>query len=689
MGASKRHYDLLAIIFVFLMAIVLEYRESFSLLEDETLSYRQLLRAHFGDPMLTAPPDDVVIIYTDEAFYTDYDQYPLTRVDLSTLILRLEQMGASVIGVDMILDFNSAYGEDPTLEDALQETGNVLMVSTAEFRNDRYQSVNRAIPRFDDYTSSGYSNISSNSVIRETIVRLRFYPEIVEDENEWPFAVQAVANHLGEEPEYADHILYIGDLEVPLDHFWDLYIDYPYLTDQGNGRIAKLHEEVGISASDILFLDDEEELEELAFLVEGKIALIGEVAEVSNDEFETPVGNVYGVEIIANTIGTILNNGPLQPASFLVETIVALFLMAFFLLTREMSRPGPRYGLSVGVLALYMAVAVVLYITQGYILSMSYVLMASVMAIAVVTAKFYIAEMGQKAQIRDAFGQYLSPKVVADLVKDPEKLALGGEEREMTAFFSDIAGFSSFSEKITPTELVNVLNDYLTAMCNIIVISEGTIDKFEGDAIIAFWGAPAIQDDHARRTCEAALDMRNQLAPLGELWKAKNYPAISVRMGINSGPMVVGNMGSAQRMDYTIMGDAVNLASRLEGANKAYGSGIMISQNTYDATKDHVDVRVLDTVRVVGKSESVTVYELLERKDQTCGLMADLVHQYEKAHELYHARNFSDAAEAFKLCTSIDAEDGPSQTFLARCRAYAESPPPSDWDGVFELEDKG
>ena len=124
---------------------------------------------------MTAPPEDVVIIYTDEAFYTDYGRYPLTRVDLSTLILRLEQMGASVVGVNMILDFKSAYGEDPTLEGALQEAGNVLMVSTAEFRNDRYQSVNRSIPRFDDYTSSGYSNISSNSVIRETIVSFRFY----------------------------------------------------------------------------------------------------------------------------------------------------------------------------------------------------------------------------------------------------------------------------------------------------------------------------------------------------------------------------------------------------------------------------------------------------------------------------------------------------------------------------------
>jgi adenylate cyclase len=297
--------------------------------------------------------------------------------------------------------------------------------------------------------------------------------------------------------------------------------------------------------------------------------------------------------------------------------------------------------------------------------------------------------MGQKALIRDAFGQYLSPKVVADLVKDPSKLTLGGEEREMTAYFSDIAKFSTFSEALTPTQLVNVLNDYLTEMCNIIIGLEGTVDKFEGDAIIAFWGAPTRQMDHAKLACFASIDMSKALIPLRDKWVADGRPSISVRMGLNSGPMVVGNMGSAQRMNYTIMGDTVNLAARLEGANKAYTSGTMISEATYGACQSDVDVRELDTIRVVGKSESVKVYQLLERKNQTAGNIADLVDKFESSLGLYKDRNYKDALAGFETCLEIAADDGPALTYAERCRGFISEPPVDDWDGVFTLDSKG
>lgn len=689
MGNGKRRYDLIAIFFAFSLAIMFEYQEVFSLIEDETLSYRQILRTHYGDPAYTTPSEDIVIVYTDEQFYEEYGVYPLRRVDLSTLIVRLANMGAAVIGVDMLLDFNSAYGEDQTLEDALQEAGNVLLVSQAQFADDEFESVNRAIPRFDDYTSSGYSNISANSAISESIVRLRVYPEIAE-EGEWPFAVQAVSNFLYEDPALLHGSLVIGDeIDIPFDQFNDIYIDYPLLPPDGEGGTVQLHGVIGLSASEILFALDQEELEDLSFIVEDKIVLIGEVAEVAHDEFETPVGNVYGVEIIANTITSILRNGPLQAASFLVEAFVAIMMLALFLGTRVIQDPLPRNAVSVGILAFYILLVTGLYVTAGVVLSMSYIVIASVFAIAIINARFYLTEMGQKTQIRNAFGQYLSPRVVADLVKDPGKLMLGGEEREMSAFFSDIASFSTLSEEMTPTELVNLLNEYLTDMCNIIIATEGTIDKFEGDAIIAFWGAPTLQEDHAVRACLAAIDMQKRLGPLRQRWAEEGKPQLSVRMGVNSGPMVVGNMGSAQRMNYTIIGDAVNLAARLEGANKAYGSRIMISETTYRMCKDEIDVRELDTIRVVGKHEPVTVYEVLERKGETTGLVADLIHQFEKALGLYKGREFEAARDAFRLCTSIDPEDGPSKAMLARCQAYVDNPPKASWDGVFVLEEKG
>ncbi len=689
MGSNQNRNDILAIVLVFVLAVLFEFLEVFSLIEDETLSYRQILRTHFADEEYTSPSDDILVVYTDEDFYTDYDKYPLRRTDLSTVIVRLKEMGAAVIGVDMLLDFNSAYGEDPTLAAALEEAGNVLLVSQARIEGDEFLGMNMAIPRFVELTESGYSNISPNSRISESIVRLHIYPEIAEEAGQWPFAVKAVSMFLQEEPGFRDGNLVIGDeIEVPLDQFSEMYIDYPLLPPSGDG-VARLHEVIGMSVSDILFAEDEEELEDLAFLVDGKIILIGEVAEVAHDEFETPVGNVYGVNIIADSISTILRSGPLHAAPLWLEILVAFLLMCGFLATRTMQEPLKRNLTSLGILLVFITGAGLAYIYLGLVLSMSYVLLASIIAIIMINARFYLNEMGQKALIRDAFGQYLSPTVVADLVKDPGKLTLGGEEREMTAYFSDIARFSSFSESMTPSELVNVLNDYLTEMCNIIIGHEGTIDKFEGDAIIAFWGAPTIQRDHAKLACFASIDMNKALIPLRDKWVAQGRPSISVRMGVNSGPMVVGNMGSAQRMNYTIMGDTVNLASRLEGANKAYNSGVMISEATYSACQADVDVRELDTIRVVGKSEPVRVYQLLERKNQTPGRMADLVEKFEAALALYKAGNYQDALAGFEACIGIMEDDGPSLVFIERCKGFLAEPPPADWDGVFTLTDKG
>lgn len=688
MGKSSRRYDLFAIAVVFSLAIVFEYQETFSFVEDQALSYRQILRTHYGDPYYTSPSEDVLVVYTDEGFYEDYGAYPLRRVDLATIVERLADMGAVVIGVDILLDFNSAYGEDPRLAEALEYAGNVLLVSQAEFVEGRYRGVNHAIEAFDQHAASGYSNISANSAISETISRLEIYPEIAED-GEWPFAVQAVASFLGVNPDLEGQHLSLGELDISLDQFNSVYIDFPLVPDYSEEETGYLHDYVGLSAADILFTDDQEVLDELSYLVENRIVLIGEVAEVAHDEFETPVGNVYGVEVIANTIGTLLRNGPLVAASFVVELLFATVMLAAMLATARITDIIKRNAASIGIVFAYILLTVYLYIAQGLIVSMSYVLIASIFAIVVINVRHYISELGQKAQIRDAFGQYLSPKVVAELVQDPGKIALGGQEREMTAYFSDIAAFSTFSEKMSPTELVNMLNDYLTEMCNVILREDGTIDKFEGDAIIAFWGAPTIQEDHARRACHAAIDMRERLGPLNERLVKDGHSAIGVRMGLNTGPMVVGNMGSAQRLDYTIMGDAVNLAARLEGANKAYNSGTLISEMTYHACSDHIDARELDRIIVVGKSQPITIYQLLARKGETHGITADLVAQFEKARALYLARDFEAARAAFKLCTSIEPGDGPSQTFLARCDQYIASPPPDDWDGVFVLTQKG
>ena len=689
MGGDTKRFDLIAVVVFFLLAIILEYQEAFSLIEDETLSYRHILRAHQWEDSLTSPSEDVVIVYTDEEFYEEYDKYPLTRVDLSTIVVRLKAMGARVIGVDMIFDFPSAYGEDPTLEDAFREAVNVLLVSAAEIEGDEYEGLNTAIDRFNNVTENGYSNISSNSVISESIVRLRIHEEMIETYDSWPFIVKAVAMYQDAEPEMVDGLLTIGeDIEVQLDQFNDMYIDYPLLPTLGDTP-QRLHDVIGLSALDLLFVDDEEELEELAFLVEDKIVLIGEVAEVAHDEFETPVGDVYGVEVIADAITTILRGGSLRPASFLLELFLAVLMLAVFLGSRLIPNPFPRNAASIGAIVLYVLLVGSLYVYAGLVISMSYLLLASVLSLAVINARFYVTEIGLKGMIRDAFGQYLSPKVVSDLVKDPDKLALGGEERELTAFFSDIAGFSTISGNMSPQELVQLLNEYLTEMCNIIIGFEGTVDKFEGDLIMAFWGAPTVQRDHARLACYASIDQHKALHELREKWRSEGVPPFRVRMGLNSGPMVVGNMGSVQRMNYTVMGDAVNVAARLEGANKVYSTYSMISEATLRMCEDFIDVRELDTIRVVGKSEPVGVYELLDRKNQTSPEKANVVESFTSALDLYKAGNFADAKSGFEATLGINPDDGPSQTYVERCQLFIDSSPGADWDGVFTMTEKG
>jgi len=241
--------------------------------------------------------------------------------------------------------------------------------------------------------------------------------------------------------------------------------------------------------------------------------------------------------------------------------------------------------------------------------------MASVaISFTIITTLIRSFEKKQKAYLKHAFSQYLSPKVINIIMDNPSMLKLGGQKRNMTAFFSDLQGFSSISESLSPEDLVGLLNDYLTRMCDIITKYEGTIDKFEGDAIIAFWGAPLDQPDHAYLACKAAIEMQEVMETLRQEYSKVGKPQLHMRIGINTGDIVVGNMGSNYRMDYTIMGDAVNLAARLEGANKIYHTYTMVSHHTNNLIKDRIISRELDNIKVMGKNEPVTVFELLGTK---------------------------------------------------------------------------
>mgnify|MGYP003975291227 FL=1 len=333
----------------------------------------------------------------------------------------------------------------------------------------------------------------------------------------------------------------------------------------------------------------------------------------------------------------------------------------------------------------YLAFDFYLFTQKGLWINTIYPVFTQIFVYSGITVFKFGFEEREKRFIKGAFSQYLAPAVVNQLMDNPALLKLGGERKTITSFFSDVAGFSSISEKLKPEELVHLLNNYLTEMTDIIKKYEGTVDKFEGDAIIAFFGAPISYEDHAKRTCFVAIEMQNRLAELRVKWKQEGKHELFMRIGVNTGPAVVGNMGSLTRMDYTMMGDSVNLSARLEGVNKQYKTETMISQFTYEGAKDYIEVRELDLIRVVGKNEPVKIFELLDRKGKVDPKKMEVLNFYNQGYELYKNRMWNEAAECFEKALTIDETDGPSLTFFERCITFQVHPPSDEWDGVFSM----
>ena len=296
-------------------------------------------------------------------------------------------------------------------------------------------------------------------------------------------------------------------------------------------------------------------------------------------------------------------------------------------------------------------------------------------------------EEGDKKKVLAMFSQYLHPAVIAHMRSSPEGLRLGGEEKDLTALFADIRGFTTLSENLTPTQLVELLNEYLDEMTEVLRQNRGTLDKYIGDAIMGFWGAPERQDDHALRACRTGLEMLEILPRLQASWKLRGVPGLDIGIGINSGPMLVGQIGSRIRKAYTIMGDNVNLASRLEGTNRQFGTQLIISEGTLLQVKDQVVARELDLIRVKGKTHPVKIFELLALAENSHPYQ-DLVDRFEKGLDAYRRGEWRAALENFQDLMRDHPQDGPSQIFIERCLNLLSHPPDGEWDGVFVMKTK-
>jgi len=315
--------------------------------------------------------------------------------------------------------------------------------------------------------------------------------------------------------------------------------------------------------------------------------------------------------------------------------------------------------------------------------------------IATLTESFnnMVAGLREKERIKDTFGKYVDPRIVTGLLEN--RLAFsGGEKKTMTVFFSDLVGFTQMCENLTPDGVVRFLNQYFTLMAEPIRDHSGILDKFMGDAIMAYWGPPFTGDqEHAALACFAALDQMARMerfrAMLPDIMGLrKGLPRVDVRMGITTGDVTVGNIGSESAKGFTVIGDIVNLASRLEGANKEYGTGILISEDTWSMAKDAVEVREVDSIRAIGKSEPVRVFELLGRKGQVDPPTMELKNRFEEGLAQYRNGEWDPAEACFQACLGIKPEDGPSQVFIARLQHFRDNPQARRADGVWDLTKK-
>ena len=484
---------------------------------------------------------------------------------------------------------------------------------------------------------------------------------------EWPMLVLDIA-------EFGVENIRVDKIEIPTDESGRLLVNYlgpartfPHysVSDILNGRIS-------------------------AEKLNGKMVIVGATATGIYDLRVTPFGAVYpGVEIHATVIDNILHQHFLIHSGWTKFLDVCLIIVAGLIMGFAVPRVKAVAGiaLSSALIGAFIVANTALFVRYNVWMNLVYPALTMMTIYLGITVYRYVTEEREKKKVRGAFQYYLTASVVNEILKDPSKLKLGGDKKNLSVMFSDIRGFTSISEKLTPEELVQLLNEYLTAMTDIVFKYDGLLDKYIGDAIMAVFGAPLDQPDHASRACRTAIEMMTELQRLRKKWAAEGRPDVNIGVGINTGDMVVGNMGSQMRFDYTVMGDSVNLASRLEGTNKEYGTNIIISEFTHEQIKDEFFCRELDAVQVKGKKLPVRIFELFgDRKD--AGQWQEFVGRFETGLADYRAGRWDGAIAAFRGVLEVRPEDYPARLYIERCEALKEHPPEGAWDGVFTMKTK-
>lgn len=607
-----------------------------------------------------APPSDLVIVAIDEPSFAELGlQWPWPRSLHARLVDRLRAAGATAIVLDILFAEPSTPAEDAALAAALARAGNVVLASDLQVGETPAARQTRLVLPLPDLArvaaGVGVAALQpdGDAVIRRAALDLGGVPTLAgaaarvarrPEATAAPFLV----NHLGPTPA------------VPT-----------------------------VSFADALAPDG---VPDAAFA--GKIVLVGravgpsyEAGRLAPDGHLTPyfwAGRrlAPGVELHATILDTVLRDRAIRrlaPAVALAWTL-AWSLSATALAGRL--SPWAGLGMSTGLAAAQGGLALAVFAAARLWIAWLMPVAAILGGYGTTLVIRWRRSERERAFVRRAFQHYVHPAVVQEILADPRKLRLGGDLVEATVLFSDLEGFTRISERLSPRELVALLNEFLSAMTEVIVAHRGMLNRTIGDAILALWGVPVPHPEHALAACRAALAMQRRLTELNHGWAASGRPVLRMRIGIQTGEIVVGNVGSAARFDYTAYGDNVNLASRLESINKLYGTSLVIGEATARRVAGALELRELDRLRVVGRSQPVTIYECVAEHGTLGGEQAALLETFRLGRAAYSARDWAGALRHFEQATALVPRDGPSRLYAERARRFLVDPPAEDWDGV-------
>jgi adenylate cyclase len=636
------------------------------------------------------PSEDIVIVGIDEnTFNSETGLGPISfwsRANYATTLDNLNKYEPTLVLFDILFITERDEKGDEMFASALESTDKPILaiLSNVDIKNDKIfldRTEANLIP-IDRFSNIDNVALGFNKIFKDADDVIRKY--LIDYENDTPDSIYNKSLALKAAELFTGKEISINDQYLTEDQ---LIINYSAGVDKTDKY--KSVPFIDVYNNDYSLFNPEQ--------FKDKIVLIGGYDLALGDSSFTPVSSDYqmhNVEIHANAIQTILDQNFLRNETLPEKLLVILLLSALstFVFMYTKIRWSVLYLVLVP--TAYTFAAPVMF-DNGIIVDVIHPYLALPVAFISVYVYRYMTEFKEKGMLKDAFSKYVNPEIVNKITNNPESLKLGGVERNISILFTDIAHFTSISEKLKAESLVALLNEYFSAMEDVIKAQGGTLDKFEGDAIMAFFGAPLEMEDHAVHSCNTALQMRQKLAELMQKWEkdsplpgGEKKPIINFRCGISTGDVIVGNIGASERFNYTAIGDSVNLASRLEGANKKYETNIMISESTYKEVKDKFLARELDIIKVVGKDKPTKVYELLGNKDDAPKDALILLDSYNKGIELYHGRAFAEAMDLFTKILEKFPEDGPSKLYRQRCEVLKDMPPPDDWDGVFEMGSK-